>query len=188
MQLGSWISVGLAVVFAAMAPACNKGNGGRLMGAPGAEDAATQLNDLTCECLEEQGQGQACEEGGFVQEAMDAIDYACIQRVLDQHPDQRASFQCLVDVTYDLVDCLEASGCPELVVIEDNGASPEDQTDAEDPEDEISAGDRCMDDFERDLLACPELSDAFDDQVEEECLDDREVEVEGCDSSTDDCD
>lgn len=191
MRLGSWVSIGLALTFATVAPACDgKGNSSRLQGAKGAEDAATQLNDLMCECLAAQTEEPVCNDDELAQEVMDAVDYDCLQRVLNQYPDERAKVQCYVDSSYDLVECLEASGCPTFTVVD---ASPEPVTGDDSPRDddeepELTAGDQCLEDFEGDIEACPELSAAFEDQLEEECFEDIEVEVEGCDTSTDDCD
>lgn len=190
MRLGSWVSIGLALVFATMAPACDgKGNNPRLQGAKGAEDAATQLNDFMCECLEADAEEPVCDDDELAQELTDAVDYDCFQRVLNQYPDERAKVQCYVDTSYDLVECLETSGCPTFTVI--GGAtepSPDDDRSNEEEPPELTAGDRCLEDFENDIETCPELSAAFEDQLEEECFEDIEVEVEACDSSTDDCD
>lgn len=192
MQLGTWVSTGLALAFATIAPACDgKGNSSRLQGAQGAQDAATQLNDLICECLAADTEEPACNEDELAEDLMDAVDYQCFQRVLDQHPNERAKVQCYVDSSYDLVECLETSECPTFAVVGGTTEpTPEDHTSDEDEEEppEPTTGDRCLEDFERDIVACPELSAEFEDQLEEECFDDVEVEVEGCDSSTDDCD
>ena len=189
MRLGSWVSIGLALAFATIAPACDgKGNGSRQQGAKGAEDAATQLNDFMCECLEAESEEPVCDDDELAEELMDAIDYDCFQRVLDQHPDERSKVQCYVDRSYDLVGCLEASGCPTFTVVGDSTEpTPDDQTSENEPP-ELSAGDRCLEDFEDDIEACPEFSANFEDQLEDECFEDVEAEIEACDSSGEDCD
>jgi len=188
MRLGTWISIGLALTFAAVAPACDKGNDARLQGAAGAEDAATQLNAFMCECLDEQGEENICEDEALLEEAMDAVDYDCFQRVLDQHPDERSTVQCLVNASYDLLECFEASGCPEVIVVEaapEPGIDPDGNPPLEEEEPpEPTAADRCLEDFEDNIEACPEPSAAFEEQLEDECFGARQTEVCG---PTEDC-
>ncbi len=87
---------------------------GRKSGAAGINDAYDQFAEFQCECFAGDAgiSQQQCEQAA--KEAMSEFDlpFECIDEAIRGNAQAEAAFDCLVDATYDYVDCLIGEGCP----------------------------------------------------------------------------
>jgi hypothetical protein len=122
----------LAVSFAGIAVFACGSEDERKDGADGIADAFHQIAEHECHCVAEaSGLGShvedACRE--HIGDIEDFFPAACIEAVIDRHPEARPAYECAAEVTYDYVDCIVGEGCPEPFQCADGS--------------EISGGERC---------------------------------------------
>lgn len=104
---------------------------GRKSGAAGIEDAQEELAEFQCSCFAEQFgiTEQQCRQQ--IEEASQEVDFPfeCIDNAVSGNAQAQKVFDCVVDATYDYVDCLIAEGCEaadeELLMCADGGTYTE---------------------------------------------------------------
>lgn len=214
LALSIGTSLGLA---AALASACGPGDE-RKSGAAGIADAFSEAAVFECDCaakeagLGEDFERQCREELGDIEEF---FPFQCIDDAIQGNAAAEAAYDCLVDATYDYVDCYMGEGCPQQFSCADGDQIPmdwvcdggEDCTGGEDEQQDCPAPMMCADgteipgdyrcdgfpdcaDGEDEPADCPETCETILFGAEERCPAPPasvEAQIESCFPDEDDC-